>query len=105
MMNHITDFLEINPVSKDQAQEWLCHQANVQTVYPVYSTDREKFTMKPETKKLLEEFYRPFNAKLVDLTGSKRFLWTTKYKSNIGYKLTFHYTTMMMMMICTFLAN
>ena len=74
MMNRITDFLEIDPVSKDQAQEWLHHQANAQTVY---STDREKFTMKPETKQLLEEFYSPFNAKLAELTGSKHFLWTT----------------------------
>ena len=75
MMNCITDFLEIDPVSKDQAQEWLRHQANAQTVY---SIDREKFMMKPETKQLLEEFYRPFNAKLAELTGSKHFLWTSK---------------------------
>ena len=75
MMNRITDFLEVDSVSKDQAQEWLRHQANAQTVY---STDRDKFTMKPETRKLLEEFYRPFNAKLAELTGSERFLWTSK---------------------------
>ena len=75
MMNRITDFLGVDPVSKDQAQEWLRQKANAQTVY---TTDLEKFKMKPETKQLLEEFYRPFNEKLAELTGSKHFLWTTK---------------------------
>ena len=74
-MNHITDFLEIDPVSKDQAQEWLCHKANVQTAF---TSDPEKYKMKPETKKMLKEFYRPFNEKLVELIGSERFLWTDK---------------------------
>ena len=75
MMNRITDFLGVDPVSKDRAQEWFRHKANVQTVF---TTDSEKFKMKPETEQLLEEFYRPFNEKLAKLTGSKRFLWTTK---------------------------
>ena len=75
MMNHITNFLKVDPVSKEQAREWLRREANAQTIY---STDSEKFKMKPETKQLLEEFYRPFNAKLVELTDSKRFLWVTK---------------------------
>ena len=74
-MNRITDFLEIDPVSKDQAQEWLCHKANVQTAF---TSDPEKYEMKPETKKMLKEFYRPFNEKLVELIGSERFLWTNK---------------------------
>ena len=75
MMNRITDFLEIDPVSKDQAQEWLSRKANIQTVF---TTHLEKLKMKPETKKMLEEFYRTFNEKLPELTGSKCFLWTTK---------------------------
>ena len=75
MMNRITDFLGVDQVSKDQAQEWLRHKANVQTVF---TTDSEKFEMKPEMEQLLEEFYRPFNEKLAELTGSKRFLWMTK---------------------------
>ncbi len=75
MMNRITNFLGVDPVSKDQAREWLCQKANAQTVY---TTDSEKFRMKPETKQLLKEFYRPFNEKLVELIGSnERFLWTT----------------------------
>ena len=75
MMSHITDFLEIDPISKDQAQEWLQQKVNIQTVF---TSDPKKFKMKPETKQLLEEFYRPFNEKLAELTGSKRFLWITK---------------------------
>ena len=79
MMNRITDFLGVDPVSKDQAQEWLRQKANAQTVY---STDLKKYKMKPETKQLLEEFYRPFNEKLVELTGSKCFLWTIPSNCN-----------------------
>ena len=75
MMNRITSFLGLDPVSREQAQEWLGQEANAQSVY---STDKEKFEMRPETKRLLEEFYRPFNAELAKLTGSKRFLWTHK---------------------------
>ena len=76
MINRIIDFLGVDPVSKDQAWEWLRQKANAQTVY---TTDSEKFRMKPETKQLLEEFYRPFNEKLLELIGnSEPFLWTTK---------------------------
>ena len=33
------------------------------------------FQMLPETKKMLKEFYRPFNEKLASLLNDKRFLW------------------------------
>ena len=75
MMTRITKFLGVEPLSREKAQEWLCNQANAQNIY---STDPEKFKMKPETKQILEDFYKPFNAKLAELTNSKRFLWAPK---------------------------
>ena len=72
MMTKITNFLGVEAVSKEQASKLLCHKANAQSVY---ATDPENFKMRPETKKLLEDFYKPFNFKLAELTGSRRFLW------------------------------
>ena len=31
--------------------------------------------MRPVTKRLLQQFYATFNARLADLMGDKRFLW------------------------------
>ena len=73
MMTKITNFLGVEAVSKEQASKWLCHEANAQL--NIYATDPENFKMRPETKKLLEEFYKPFNLKVAELTGSRRFLW------------------------------
>lgn len=75
-MKRITDFLKVAPVSNERAHEWLCHEANAQTVY---SMDPEKFKMKPETRQLLEEFYKPFNVELAKLTGNDQFLWTSEH--------------------------
>ena len=35
-----------------------------------------KYQMKPETKKLLEDFYKPYNKLLASLIDDERFLWT-----------------------------
>ena len=83
MMTQITNFLGVEPITRDQAQEWMCHEANAQHIY---STDPEKFKMKPETKKLLDNFYRPFNGKLAELTGDEHFLWTSKDQSVLHNK-------------------
>lgn len=74
-MTRITRFLGVEQVSKEQAKEWLCHQANSQNVY---LSNPEKFEMRDETKQVLEGFYEPFNVKLAELIGSERFLWTDK---------------------------
>lgn len=73
MMTRITKFLGLERVSRDKAHEWLCNRKNAQNIY---STDPIKFKMKPGTKQLLEDFYKPFNTRLAELTDSKRFLWS-----------------------------
>ena len=77
-MTRITSFLGIEPVSKEKAKEWLCHKANSRDIYS--SVDSEKYEMREETKQMLERFYRPFNVKLAQLTGNKRFLWSDRYQ-------------------------
>lgn len=70
MMAQITEFLGLDRVSDQHAQQWLSVEANVQEDY------RKRFKMKPETEKLLNDFYKPYNRLLVNMTGSRRFLWT-----------------------------
>ena len=71
-MRRVTDFLGISPLSPIWARRWLSRRENMQTF-------RRRKTvalrMKPETRALLAEFFRPYNEKLVELTGEKRFLW------------------------------
>lgn len=67
-MGRVTRFLGISDL-KPSSTRWLrTHRENQQKVKHV--------VMLPETRELLSEFFRPFNEKLVELTGDKRFLWT-----------------------------
>lgn len=70
VMAQIADFLRVDWIGDQEAKEWLSVEANVQEDY------RTKFIMRPETEKLLNDFYKPYNELLVNLTGSGRFLWT-----------------------------
>ena len=70
MMANITQFLGIDGISDEDARQWLSIEANVQVDY------RDKFKMKPETEELLNNFYKPYNKLLVNVTGSRIFLWT-----------------------------
>ena len=72
LMARITDFLGVAPVSPTQAKQWLSRRLNVQKAT---SKDFTGFQMRSETRKLLEEFYRPYNAMLAELTGDSRFRW------------------------------
>lgn len=72
VMQKITNFLEIAPVSSDQATQWLSRKVNVQRLV---TTGTEEAKMREDTRIMLEEFYRPYNVKLAELTGDKAFLW------------------------------
>ena len=37
--------------------------------------DRQLGQMMPETRRLLEDFHRPYNVRLADLLDDQRFLW------------------------------
>ena len=43
---------------------------------PVKNVGKGKTEMLPKTRKLLEEFYKPFNAMLASKLGDDRYLWT-----------------------------
>ena len=70
LMTKITDFLGVEPVSPSQAEQWLSKRVNVQNASYGGSTQ-----MRKETRELLEQFYRPYNAMLAELTGDSGFNW------------------------------
>lgn len=70
MMAQITGFLGVDRINDQYSKQWLSIEANVQEDY------RKRFKMKPETEELLNDFYKPYNKLLVNMTGSGRFLWT-----------------------------
>ena len=70
-ITQITQFLSLSPPSVQQAALWLQKKANAQT----FVSTLPQAQMKEETKKLLEEFFRPYNAMLAELVGDDRFLW------------------------------
>ena len=66
-MRRVTKFLGVADI-RPAASRWLrTHRENQQARHR---------PMLPQTRALLSEFFRPFNEKLVELTGDKRFLWT-----------------------------
>ena len=67
LVTKITDFLGVAPVSPSQAEQWFSKRVNV------HNTSSEGSTQ--ETRELLEQFYRPYNAMLAELTGDSRFKW------------------------------
>lgn len=62
--NKVITFLDLRP--HDETCKLLQEKQNEQKKYPA---------MLPETRKLLSDFFQPFNKKLVELTGDSRFLW------------------------------
>ena len=65
-MKNITNFLNIDNLSHLRIKSLFSRRRNVRTV---------KAEMLPETQAVLSEFFQPFNAKLVELTGDNRFFW------------------------------
>ena len=72
LMTKITDFLQVAPLSKESANKLFAKRANAQTVV---LKDSVSFQMQIRTRKLLEDFYRPYNSLLAKLIGDDRFLW------------------------------
>ena len=58
-MDNITTFLSLDPVPKETALEWMADTKNI----------GHYDNMLPETRRILEEFYRPFNEELEKLVG------------------------------------
>ena len=70
IMTQITDFLGVDRISDKEARQWLSAEANVQRHY------KTQYKMKSETEALLNDFYKPYNKLLANLTGSSHFSWT-----------------------------
>ena len=70
LMTKITDFLGVAPVSPSQTEHWFFNRVNVQNAS---SGGGRGYTK--ETRELLEQFYRPYNAMLGELTGDSGFKW------------------------------
>ena len=71
-LSRITNFLGLRPVSPQQARQWFKKKKNVQK----FKIENPfKFVMRNETWRLLEDFYKPYNAMLADLTSDEKFLW------------------------------
>ena len=69
-MSKMTTFLGLSPVTPALAAELLSHKANAQKL-----STKEEIVMREDTRKLLEDFYRPYNTKLAKLVGDWTFLW------------------------------
>lgn len=69
-MQRLTVFLDISPISRDEAREWFSEKVNQRT-----KEQDSLFRIQPSTKQLLKEFYSPHNELLADLLGDSRFLW------------------------------
>ena len=68
----VTDFLSISPVNATTAAAWFDSPRNVQTKV-MHSSDN--FSVLPETRRILDEFYAPYNTMLAEITGDEHFLW------------------------------
>ena len=68
----ITNFLGLDPVSAELAEQWLGRRENVQAIA---AADHGRIQMWNRTSTLLENFFRPFNVMLAELIGDQRFLW------------------------------
>jgi N-acetylgalactosamine 4-sulfate 6-O-sulfotransferase len=65
-MTDITDFFDMKQLPSGSASHLLAGHRNTQPV---------RTKMLPKTRKLLSDFFLPFNQQLVELTGDARFLW------------------------------
>ena len=64
------EFLGIDAVNKKKAESWLSAHQNVQRAVPL-----QLYQMYNKSRKILNEFYQPFNEQFKQLMGSKAIQW------------------------------
>ena len=75
-MKKVWNFLSFAPQTELQVNSFLAKKHGWNTNEWIKEENyREKFKMLPETKKMLREFYRPHNEKLVQLLSDSHYLW------------------------------
>lgn len=65
VINNITDFLSLDPISKEDALKWFSKKQNTRKTF----LKSAKYEMLPETQRLLEIFFAPFNKRLQEMIG------------------------------------
>ena len=68
VMKEVFKFLELSPLTDDQLAKAVSSQH-------INERSSKKNPMLPSTRELLQEFFKPFNEKLVQLLNDDRFLW------------------------------
>ena len=74
MLTEITEFLGLDAVSEDEVKVWVSKSYNVHKKHG--SIDPDKLVMRQESKDMLNDFFKPYNTMLSELTGNENFLWT-----------------------------
>ena len=78
-IKNVTQFIGIQAVSKENVTSWFSEQKNSRS-----ASIRNKYRgMLPETRKLLSDFYAPYNKQLVELIKDERFLWPHSHVHDI----------------------
>ena len=78
-MKNVTQFIGIQAASKENVTSWFSEQKNSRS-----ASIRNKYRdMLPATRKLLSDFYAPYNKQLVELIKDERFLWPYSHVHDI----------------------
>ena len=73
----IWEFMGLTPISKATFESELSKEVFNEMNIAKQPGFKEHFYMLPETEKMLNSFYEPFNKKLAQLLGNDDYLWTT----------------------------
>ena len=73
----IWEFMGLTPISKATFESELKKEVFNEMNWIKEPGFKEHFYMLPETEKMLNSFYEPFNKKLAQLLGNDDYLWTT----------------------------
>ena len=74
VLSNVTNFLGLNPVSSAVARELLAERVN-QNDLKAQGNSSLALSMREDTRKLLEDFYRPYNVQLARLVNDHRLMW------------------------------
>ena len=70
-LSEIWDFLGVHKQTERELEDVFYQRANAG-----HASSLQLLKMKPETERLLREFFRPYNRELADLMDNDKFLWT-----------------------------
>ena len=74
----IWEFMGLSPISKATFESEISKTVLNEMSWIKEPRFKERFYMLPETEKLLNSFYEPFNKKLAQLLGNDDYLWITR---------------------------